>query len=145
MGIGYRCCHDSAFSCYNKCVTQHIWTPEELVVYRDTAIRLREQDREAEKERRERAWIAARAAAELLRGQFLATRVVVFGSLARESNSFTRWSDVDIAVWGLGERDSLNALGAVLDMDTGFEMNMVDVNVCKPAILESIAREGIDI
>ncbi len=126
-------------------MTQHTWTPEELALYRATAIRLREQDREAEKERRKQAWIAAREAAELLRDQFHATRVVVFGSLARESTSFTRWSDIDIAVWGLAEQDSLNALGAVLDMNTVFEMNMVDVNVCKPAILESIAQEGIDI
>ena len=34
---------------------QRTWTPEELAVYRDTAIRLREQDSEAENERRERA------------------------------------------------------------------------------------------
>jgi predicted nucleotidyltransferase len=126
-------------------MTLRTWTPEELDVYRATAIRLREQDREAEKERRERAWIAARAAAELLRSRFNATRVVVFGSLAREETSFTRWSDIDIAAWGLAARDSLTALGVVLDMDTGFEMNLVDVNVCKPAILESIASEGIDI
>lgn len=126
-------------------MTERIWKPEELAVYRDTAIRLREQDREAEKERRERGWVAARAAADLLRSRFHATRVVVFGSLARENTSFTRWSDIDIAAWGLAERDSLHALGAVFDMDTGFEMNMIDVNVCKLAILESIAREGIDI
>ena len=128
-----------------KRMTQRTWTPEELAVYRDTAIRLREQDREAETERRERAGVAARAAAELLRSRFHATRVVVFGSLARENTSFTRWSDIDIAAWGLAERDSLYALGDVMDMDTGFEMNLVDVNVCKLAILESIAREGIDI
>ena len=91
-------------------MTPRTWTPEELAVYRDTAVRLREQDREAEKERRERAWIAARMADELLRSQFHATRVVVFGSLARENTSFTRWSDVDLAVWGLAERDSLNAV-----------------------------------
>ena len=126
-------------------MTQRTWTPVELAVYRDTAIRLREQDREAEKERRERAWVAARAAAELLRSRFHATRVAVFGSLAREETSFTRWSDIDIAAWGIAERDSLRALGEVMDMDTGFEMNLVDVNVCKPAILKSIAREGIDI
>jgi predicted nucleotidyltransferase len=32
----------------------------------------------------------------LLKAQFEVTRVVVFGSLARESG-FTRWSDVDMA------------------------------------------------
>ncbi len=126
-------------------MTQRTWTPEELAVYAATARRLREEDREAEKERRERAWAAARAAAELLRRDFAVTRVVVFGSLANPERSFSRWSDVDIAAWGLNADNWLRAIGAVMDMDTGFEMNLVDVTICKPAILESINRDGIDV
>lgn len=37
-------------------MTQRTWMPEDLAVYYDTAIGLREQDQKAEKERRERAW-----------------------------------------------------------------------------------------
>jgi len=120
-------------------------TDEQIAVYRETATRLKEQDREEEKARREKAWAAARMAADLLRDRFHATRVVVFGSLARPHTSFTRWSDVDIAAWGLAPENWLRAMGAVMDLDVGFEMNLVDVSICKPAILESIEREGVDI
>lgn len=119
-------------------------TPEQVAIYRASAIRRRERDRAAEQERRALAWLAAREAAELLRTRYHVSRVVVFGSLV-QNGRFTRWSDVDIAAWGLNDSNWLHAIGAVMDMKTGFEMNLVDVTVCKPAILESIEREGIDI
>ena len=51
-------------------------------------------------ERWERAWRVARAAANVLREQFDATRVVAFGSLAHR-DGFTLWSDIDLAAWGI--------------------------------------------
>ena len=51
-------------------------------------------------ERWERAWRMARDAADLLREQFGATRVVAFGSLAHRE-TFTLWSDIDLAAWGI--------------------------------------------
>ncbi len=120
------------------------WTPEDLAVYRATARRMREQGREAEAARREKAWAIARAAAELLRTQFHATRVVVFGSLAREMG-FTPWSDIDIAAWGIDPLDTLRAIGATMDMAGGIEVNLVDVNTAKPALLDAIERDGIDV
>lgn len=120
------------------------WSAEELAVYRATAQKRRERDRAAEQERRKVAWDAAHKAADLLRNKYHATRVVVFGSLVNNGR-FTRWSDVDIAAWGLAERDSLHALGAVMDMDAGVEVNLVDVATCTPALLEAIELDGVDI
>lgn len=117
---------------------------QELSVYRATARRRRERDREAEQARRDVAWAAARRAADLLRAQYNVTRVVVFGSLAH-GGWFTPWSDVDIAAWGLAERDSLFALGAVMDLDAGVEVNLVDVNTCTPELLAAIERDGIEL
>ncbi len=97
-----------------------------------------------EKARREKAWAAARAAAELLRQEFHASRVVVFGSLSRDG-SFTKWSDVDIAAWGIDPKDTLRAIGAVMDMNAGVELNLVDVNTATPALLEAITRDGVDL
>jgi predicted nucleotidyltransferase len=120
------------------------FTPEKLAVYRATAQRRREQEQSELDHRREQAWAAARQAARLLKAQFKATRVVVFGSLARDSG-FTRWSDVDVAAWGIAPEDTFRALGAVLDMDTEIAVNLVDVNTCRTSLLEVIEQDGIDI
>lgn len=125
-------------------MSESIWSQEELAVFRANAAHLRAQDREMEKGRREKAWAAARAAAELLRRDFHASRVVAFGSLVREG-SFTRWSDVDIAAWGLDPKDTLRAIGAVMDMDAGVDVNFVDVDTATPGLLESITRDGVEL
>lgn len=117
---------------------------KQVAMYRATAKRRRELDRPAELERRKVGWAAARQAAELLRTKFNATRIVVFGSLVQDGR-FTRWSDVDIAAWGLAERDSLRALGAVMDLEVGIEVNLVDVNTATPALLAVIIEDGIEI
>lgn len=150
MGVIVGYCHDvttlsgNRFPVIMEVMSQTVWTSEELAVYRANAARLRDQDREMEKVRREKAWAAARAAAELLRQEFHATRVVVFGSLARDG-SFTKWSDVDIAAWGIDPKDTLRAIGVVMDMDAGVEINLVDVNTATPGLLEAIARDGVQL
>jgi predicted nucleotidyltransferase len=119
-------------------------TPEKLTIYRTTAQRRREQERPVLDRRREQAWAAARQAARLLKEQFKATRVVVFGSLARDSG-FTRWSDVDVAAWGIAPEDTFRAIGAVMDMNTEIEVNLVDVNTCRPSLLKVIEYDGVEL
>jgi len=58
---------------------------------------------------------------------------------------FTRWSDVDIAAWGIASKDTLRALGAVMDLDTSFEINFVDINTCRSSLRQVIEREGVDV
>jgi uncharacterized protein len=81
-------------------------------------------------------------AARVLKEKFGVTRVVVFGSLAR-GTGFTRWSDVDIAAWGLALEDTFRAIGVVMDLDTEVPVNLVDVNTASPTLLEVIERDGI--
>jgi predicted nucleotidyltransferase len=91
-----------------------------------------------------KAWDTARYAAEKLRQQFLVTRVVVFGSLVHEG-CFTRWSDVDIAAWGIPPEDTFRAVGVVMDTSDEFVINLVDVNIARPSLLGVIEQEGIEI
>ena len=119
-------------------------TPEELKMYRAAARRRQERDQQALVRRTKRAWELAQRAAELLRERFGATRVVVFGSLVHE-NCFTPWSDVDIAGWGIRRQDTFRAIGAVMDLDTEIQVNLVDVNTCSPALLAVIEGEGIEV
>ncbi|MDX1522406.1 MAG: nucleotidyltransferase domain-containing protein [Anaerolineae bacterium] len=124
--------------------TIHNLAPEKLAVYRAAAQRRREQQQSELDDRRAQAWIAARQAARLLKAQFKATRVVLFGSLARGAG-FTRWSDVDIAAWGIASEDTFRAIGAILDMDTEVAINLVDVNTCQPSLLAVIEQDGFDL
>ncbi len=67
---------------------------------------------------------------------------MVFGSLVR-AGCFTPWSDVDIAAWGLSPKDTLRAIGTVMDVDTAIAINLVDVGTCRPELLAAIEQEGI--
>jgi predicted nucleotidyltransferase len=119
-------------------------TPSEIEAYREAARQRQAQQAEALERRRECAWDLARQAAILLRDSFGATRVVVFGSLANEQ-FFTRWSDVDIAAWGLRPEDTFRAIGAVFDLDAEIPVNLVDVNNASTSLVNTIDKEGKEI
>jgi predicted nucleotidyltransferase len=119
-------------------------TKKEMETYR-AAARIRQQQEKQELEQREkRAWQLARQAAAVLREQFGASRVVVFGSLIHRGG-FTLWSDVDLAAWGLRPEDTFRAIGKVMDMDAEIELNLVDTSTCHPSLLALIEREGVEV
>jgi len=117
-------------------------TPKEVATYRAAARRRGEQEQRELAQREKRAWAVARRAAALLRDQFEAEQVVVFGSLIH-GGCFTPWSDVDIAAWGIRPQDTFRAIGMVMDMDTEIELNLVDVGTCSTSLLTTIEREGV--
>lgn len=117
-------------------------TPEQIANYRAHALQRRRREQPELEQRREKAWQAARTAAQLLKEEFDATRVVVFGSVVRGSG-FTRWSDVDVAAWGLAPEDTFRAIGAVMDLETDVPVNLVDVDTARPSLLAAIERDGI--
>jgi uncharacterized protein len=119
-------------------------TSTKLDEYRKTAIRREKVRISRVKTRRERGWKLAKKAAKLLRNQFQATRVAVFGSLLHEAR-FTAWSDVDIAAWSIPPDQTLRAIGAVMDLDPSLEINLVDVNTCSQALLKAIENEAVDL
>lgn len=131
---------------YNICMVlraQDLSTSK-LEEYRKTAIRRQKVRISKAKTRREKGWKLARKAAKLLRTQFQAKRVAVFGSLLHEAR-FTRWSDIDIAVWGIPADQTFRAIGAVMDLDSSVELNLVDVNTCSPSLLRAIEQEAVDV
>lgn len=107
------------------------------------AARKRRAERQAwSAARRERGWIVARRAADLLRHEFGATRVLAFGSLVRAGALHAR-SDVDLAVWGLPPESYLRAVAAINDLPEAFGVDLVEAERCRPALLEAIEREGV--
>jgi len=117
---------------------------EDMAIYKATA-RLRQvQERKELMARRERAWEKVREAAKLLKENFGAKRVVAFGSLLH-LNCFNKWSDVDIAAWGISSEDTFRAIGAVMDLSKDIEINLVDMNTCRATLRTIIECEGKDI
>jgi predicted nucleotidyltransferase len=91
--------------------------------------------------RRRRASLTARKAAELLRREFGAEKVIVFGSLARHGG-FTPWSDIDIAAAGIPSERFFEAVGAVTGISAEFKIDLIDPGICPPALHETIKTEG---
>jgi predicted nucleotidyltransferase len=114
-------------------------SPEELRSFQPAnVIRQRNKDRQKDIEiRRSEAWQLARKAAELLKSEFGAARVVVFGSLAHE-DWFTPWSDVDLVAWGIPPSRFFGAVAALIDLGTEVDIELVDPEICSPGLHETI-------
>ena len=94
--------------------------------------------------RYQEAWELAKRAAALLKENFGAKKVFVFGSLVK-SSWFTRWSDVDLATWGIPPDRFYAAVGAVTSLTTDFKVDLVDTKACRDSLRKAIESEGIEI
>ncbi len=78
---------DRVKSSYDKCIKLTYmsikFTPQEIASYRATAQRKWQESKEERKLREKHAWKLAELAAALLKEQFKATKVMVFGSLVQ--------------------------------------------------------------
>ena len=120
-------------------------TPEiDVTPYLAHARRRAEQQRRETEARYHRAWELARQAAALLKSRFGASRVVLFGSLL-DKQHFRRWSDVDLAAWGLPGITYYKAQSALLDLDPTISIDLVDPESCSPNLRKVILQEGIDL
>jgi predicted nucleotidyltransferase len=113
-------------------------TRDEWQAYRPGAA----PDQEQLLERWQRAWIAARMAADVLRRRFGATRVAAFGSLARR-DSFTPWSDIDLAAWDIPPDSFYRAVAVVAGLSPEFKVDLVAPEDCEPALRRVIEQEGV--
>ncbi len=117
-------------------------TRREMEVYRHAA-RARSQALQRQvAERRERAWALARQAAALLKTQYGAKRVIVFGSLVHD-RCFTRWSDVDLAVAGMTWPTYLHAWSAVEELNKEIAVDLVEIETASGGLRRVIEQEGV--
>lgn len=116
-------------------------TPEELKQYDPT----RNLHKGLDPERWARAQSMLPKLSELLRNQFGATCVKVFGSLVDKSR-YTKWSDIDLAVWGIAPEHYFKAVGAVSDLSSDIQVDLVEPEQCGSHTLKKIIEEeGIEI
>lgn len=92
--------------------------------------------------RKEQAWQLVQQANKLLREEFKARHVVLFGSLASETG-FTIWSDIDLAAWGIPPERFYAAVAAVTGLSSDIKVDLIDPDTCRPGLRTIIEREGI--
>ena len=117
-------------------------TPAQLERYRRSA-----REREIARKqwlatRRERASELAHRAAELLKEEFGATRVVLFGSLLH-AELFHAHSDIDLVVWDI--QHYYRAVARLLDLDPEINFDLIPVEDARPAIPELVEKEGVEL
>ncbi|GFN24292.1 nucleotidyltransferase family protein [Thermanaeromonas sp. C210] len=95
-------------------------------------------------ERYKEAWKVAARAAAILKERYGAQKVVAFGSLVDRSR-FTRWSDVDLAVWGIPDERFYAAVGAVTGLSEKFRVDLVDPEACRESLRRAIESEGVEL
>jgi predicted nucleotidyltransferase len=118
-------------------------SPEALKQYhpREAARRRRAETRVEVSRRRRRALAAAHKAAELLKSEFGASEVILFGSLTRRG-SFTLFSDIDLAARGIPSDRYLAAMETVLYLNAEFKIDLAEIETCPPAVLKNIEKDG---
>jgi uncharacterized protein len=105
------------------------------------ALQNREQtEQNALKERFRCAWEVAPKAVQVLKEEFGASRVLVFGSLVHRC-WFSNTSDIDLAVWGLDSQTHLVAVAKLQDLSS-FKVDLVRMERCKPELMRVVLQEG---
>ncbi len=117
-------------------------SPEQMAEYRATYKRRQAVARQKLDERFELAWKIARLGAKRLRSELQVDKVVVFGSLTNRELFHIR-SDIDLAVWGLPDKEYLRALGLLLDLSSEFSVDLVPFKDATEPLRQVIESEGV--
>ena len=115
--------------------------PSKMQGYILTAKRRSQNRLEKLEQRRSQGMEVARKAAHLLKRDFGAERVVLFGSAL--GKGFNESSDLDLAVWGLPDSLYFKAI-AQLDGLDGFAIDLVEAQHAPPYIVEAI-QQGLEL
>ena len=90
------------------------------------------------------AWRLIPELARLLREEFGATQILVFGS-AVSADYFSEESDIDIAAWGTPIAQYLSAVLAVNEFHDDFKVDLSDPTLCCSTLQKRIKEEGIEV
>lgn len=118
-------------------------SPEELAAYRQ---RLDQhfQNREVDEALLQRAWQTAHRVTAMLYEDFGVTQVAVFGSRTKRK-SFSKWSDINIAAWGIPNDKYFQAVWEAEDISRLFEIDLVDFGSCDGLLRERIESQAVKI
>lgn len=92
----------------------------------------------------DRAWELIPELAKLLRVEFGATNIKVFGS-ALHVDDFYLDSDIDLVAWDIPAEGYLQAMLQVDEYSDEFSVDLVNPRLCRPGLRSVIEREGLDV
>lgn len=125
-------------------------SPEKMAEYRQAAKRRALAERKALLAWREQALALAQEATAVLREQFGATEVILFGSLARPIRDghalpIHAHSDIDLAARGITENAYLRAVSRLLDLSDTTSIDLVRLEEAPPTLQQRIQQQGIQL
>lgn len=88
-----------------------------------------------------KAMTIARKVAAFLKKEYGATRVILFGSLAK--GFFEKDSDIDIYFEGTARRRVLDAAGHCLEVFRKYDIDLIPDAFCQDQLRQKILKEGI--
>ena len=102
------------------------------------------EDRKIDEELVQRAWAVVHHLAAVLYQDYGASKVAVFGSLT-ERERFTKYSDIDIVVWGLSYNKCLDALWETEGLSSEFKIDIINFKTINRSFREKILSQAIQI
>lgn len=115
---------------------------EEKRKYMEARKKFEEEEKKLLDIRYEKALNLAKEISEILYKKYKAKKVILVGSL-KDKELFTKWSDIDLAVAGISNKDYFKALSEVLSLSVDFKIDIIDLDSCKEEIRNRLEGEGI--
>jgi predicted nucleotidyltransferase len=115
---------------------------EEKRKYIEARKKFEEEEKKLLDIRYEKALNLAKEISEILYKKYKAKKVILVGSL-KDKELFTKWSDIDLAVAGISNKDYFKALSEVLSLSVDFKIDIIDLDSCKEEIRNRLEGEGI--
>ena len=118
-------------------------TRQEIIAEVLAARENREQFLLEMKQRQKEGLELAKKCANFLKEKYGVTKIVLFGSLL-DYEQMTPHSDIDLAVWGLPEKDYFKAVGFLLEIADNFSIDLVEIQHARSYILSAI-NQGVEL
>lgn len=117
-------------------------TNEQMAIYRAAAQTRQQHKRDRLWQHQQLGMALAHQASELLKQNFQAEKVVLFGSITCLDRIHDR-SDVDLAVWGLNPQDYFRAVGQLLALHPDIAVDLVEIETASPRLRCAIESTGV--
>lgn len=86
----------------------------------------------------------AKQAAKILKQEFQAQKVVLFGSMVSWQDTHLN-SDIDLAVWGMPEDNIYRAVAKLISLDNRIKIDLVLAKTALPTLIMAIERSHIEL
>jgi uncharacterized protein len=131
--------HDATQSqCYSVSMPPH---------YSDYALQHRQRSarhQQQMQQRHQQGLLRSQEAAKLLKQEFGAEAVFLFGSLLTPERIHSA-SDIDLAVWGLALDRYCEAIGVLLCQTKEFNVDLVRLEMAQPELVDHILSRGVEL